>query len=453
MASASNTPRTPLTLELEQRKSVSFGVSFVDTANSPVNILESQIRMVVRPYNDQQDGDVTAAIDLEGTVTEGELGYARFDVQAADLDLTAGQYEYAIILEDGTGYTSVVVKGDMILLRNTEFDSALVNADGSGYPAFNIKVTMAAPDPLTTITGVPYPNQVPFTEGDRAEIEQLNNRVDAIESGGQVLTVEGIGPDSSGNIDLDVPFADNPLIVLETGAPLPAPTLPGTVIGRIDPLVTDLEVVAGSAEDAIDTDTTLDIPVPADAISGDYLVAAVTSQNTGATWTAPVGWDTLASYTTGDNRSLYVFGYPITGSVPAGPETFTVSSGGRDAGVMFRVLGVDLTDALLVAGTGSTGRTANFVTIPQLAGSAGGLVLSIHCGNNGAGVPYPIPATWSNGMTSFVDAITRVDNAAALTWIDVAATTTVIDFNEHVITSGGGSVTQMGGAAIALRGA
>lgn len=452
MASASNTPRTPLTLELEQRKSVSFGISFVDTANSPVNILESLIRFVVRPYNDQQEGDITAAIDIDGTVTEGELGYARFDVQAADLDLDAGQYEYAIILEDGTGYSSVVVKGFIDLLRNTEFDSALVTADGSGYPAFNIKVTMAAPAPLTTVTGVPFPNQVPFTEGDRAEIEQLNNRVGAMETGALVRTVEGRAPDSSGNVDLDIPFADNPLIVLETGAPLPIPTLPGTVIGRIDPLVTDLEVVAGSAEEATGSTTTLDVAVPADAISGDYLVAVLTSQNTGATWTAPVGWDLLAAHTTDDARSLYVFGYPITGSVPAGPEEFTVSSGGRTAGVMFRVLGVDLADALLVAGPTSTGRTSNFVTIPQLTGSAGGLVITFACGNNASGLPYPIPMDWSNGLSSFVDAITNPDNTASLTWLGVAATTTVIDFNEHVITAAG-SVTQMAGAAIALRGA
>lgn len=451
MPLASNSPRTPLTLQLEQRKSVAFGVSFVDTTGGAIDINGASLRMVMRPWNDTQVDDSTAVLDVAGSVTEPDYGYGRFDIQAADLDLDHGNYTYAIVMESDSGYSSVVVKGAVELLQNTEFTSTASVTLEDEYPAFNIQVMLTTPDPLTQVTGVPGPNQVPFTAAERDLIDQLVNRMDGLETGGVVLKVEGITPDGSGNVDLDIPNHGSLPIVLESGEELPVGLVPPVVIYRITPLVTTLAVDDTTVETASNSVTDLDIGVPANAVAGDYLVATMTSQNGGKTWTAPLGWEAIGELTTDDNRSLYIFGYPVTGTPPVGPVTFTGSGAGRNTGFMVRVEGVDLSDAILVPAVGSTGRTANYVTNLSLTGSNGGLVFSIACGNNSSGLPYPTPAVWSNSMVPFVAEATSPDNTASLTWISAAAATTVIAFNEHTITAQGG-VSQMGGAVFALRG-
>jgi len=58
------------------------------------------------------------------------MGFARFNLQASDLDHPAGVYEYSITLLD-QGYSSTIIAGDLELEQNPEFSSVGVNYDGA----------------------------------------------------------------------------------------------------------------------------------------------------------------------------------------------------------------------------------------------------------------------------------------------------------------------------------
>ena len=116
----SNSPREAVVLEVEARKSFSFGV-WVKTSNgSPVDLLDTEFSLTVGRLN--KDHTVDNKLDVAGTVDAPSLGFVRFNVQASELDFEPGTYQFTVVMI-ALNYGTALVKGDFVLIQNTEFDS------------------------------------------------------------------------------------------------------------------------------------------------------------------------------------------------------------------------------------------------------------------------------------------------------------------------------------------
>jgi len=81
--------------------------------------------MVVRkqnfPSSTTSDAD-NLIVNSQAEIVAAALGYARFNLQASELDEAPGEYAFTIVLSEG-GYSSVIVQGILEIIQNTEFTS------------------------------------------------------------------------------------------------------------------------------------------------------------------------------------------------------------------------------------------------------------------------------------------------------------------------------------------
>lgn len=125
MASLTNTPfRNSTLLALEARKSFSLTLMLHEPDEAPVDLTGCSIEFVMKSREDMLAGSNDDANLIENSTAEIDdptTGYARFDIQASDLDHDYGEYPFAIVLLMPAGYSVVLVKGTVDLLPNTEF--------------------------------------------------------------------------------------------------------------------------------------------------------------------------------------------------------------------------------------------------------------------------------------------------------------------------------------------
>lgn len=120
-------------LMLEARKSCSFSISLVDGNGAPISLAGGSITLAISPV-------VRAATELPLlTVTAeptGAEGVSQFNLQASVLDLTPGEFDFAItvVLE---GYSFVVMKGTLEVVQNTDFSAG---AASYNTPLSNLNV-------------------------------------------------------------------------------------------------------------------------------------------------------------------------------------------------------------------------------------------------------------------------------------------------------------------------
>ena len=156
MKALGNSPLDVTVLRLEQAKSFSFGL-WVTLEDRTVDIVGNTLRLTVQ--QPPRFEGLTAPIIFQqlATIEDGEKGYARFDLQAEQLNLDVDEYPYVITMVDTDGYSTAMVKGVIQILANPERLSVLEKY-GPLTPPGDISVVMNGPRVLQVVPGPWLPN-------------------------------------------------------------------------------------------------------------------------------------------------------------------------------------------------------------------------------------------------------------------------------------------------------
>ena len=187
----STSPDERFLLKLEQRKSFSFAVIFRDQNGKPVNITGSSLSFDIlvnrQKLRDPEPVILPAdVVSVAANIYEPVFGFARFNVQASQLDLPAASYPYTITLRTGDGYSLVVAKGEVELQMNPELGSVDdVYADSGTVQTLD--VTLRGLNVVSVIIGAQIPPKMNWLSDEDKE------KLDTI-----LVTDEGISVDLSG---------------------------------------------------------------------------------------------------------------------------------------------------------------------------------------------------------------------------------------------------------------
>ena len=114
-----NSPTEVAVIKAEARKSLSLGVWIKAANEAPVDLSDSTLVLDVAGVSSR---GVTPILTCTADILSTTLGYARFNVQASQLAVAAGSYQFTITIRTH-GYSGVLCKGDFVVLQNTEFAS------------------------------------------------------------------------------------------------------------------------------------------------------------------------------------------------------------------------------------------------------------------------------------------------------------------------------------------
>lgn len=170
MSSIGNSPQQHTILRLEARKSFVLGVLITNPHGRPANLEGCTLTIVAKPPDavTQDDDANLLAQDAEAIIVAPELGYARFEIQAATLDHEPGEYPFAIVLITDSGYSSVLVKGTLDLQQNTEF-SSVGHSFSAGLDSQRIDVVLQGRNVLHVSLGTQPPPGWRWLRDDVAE--------------------------------------------------------------------------------------------------------------------------------------------------------------------------------------------------------------------------------------------------------------------------------------------
>ena len=133
-----NTPQDNTVIEVEARKSFSFGIFVQDKKGGPLDLADAESTFTMGKID--AFGVPTVLISRAGIIAAPALGYMQFQVQADELEVKPGVYMFTVTLLV-QGYSAVLLKGDFKVKQNMEFDS--VNHDyGGANPAQNLFVKL-----------------------------------------------------------------------------------------------------------------------------------------------------------------------------------------------------------------------------------------------------------------------------------------------------------------------
>jgi hypothetical protein len=186
-----NSPKDVTVLMLQARKSYALSLFIVDTNRSPLDISGCSFRLVVRKNVPAGTVDDTANLVTNSTATlvQPILGWARFELQASDLDFLAGDYGYSIVMSY-QGYTTTIVKGDLQLQQNEEFTSVNETYSIDQALSSSLSVVLWEDQAIEVMTGPTLaPGQAVFTVADRTKLDELYGGAVAA---GQTLTADDI---------------------------------------------------------------------------------------------------------------------------------------------------------------------------------------------------------------------------------------------------------------------
>ena len=181
MVALDNSPASETYLRLQARKSFALGLYVTDHHGRPLDLAGTCIRMVVRKTNfsaSVEDDSANLIVNSEAELVAAGAGFARFHLQAADLDQKPGEYEYSVTLLDN-GYSSVLLKGILDLVQNTEYNSTeAVYAENQVDSA--LQILLKGQHVVKVRTGPTLaPGTTSFTDSDKAKL-------DDVEQGAQV---------------------------------------------------------------------------------------------------------------------------------------------------------------------------------------------------------------------------------------------------------------------------
>jgi hypothetical protein len=170
-----NSPQETTVLRLEARKSFALSVWVRDANGRPLDISTTELRLVMKKLPEDASDLITN--DVAETVNAVE-GFARFNLQATDLDHAAGEYPFALVMSVD-GYSTVAAKGIVDLQQNTDYTS-LNSSYLPANPPTGVTLNVGEQPGITLVTGPTLaPGTTSFTDGDKAKL-------DGVEIGAQV---------------------------------------------------------------------------------------------------------------------------------------------------------------------------------------------------------------------------------------------------------------------------
>lgn len=190
MAYIGNSPEQQTVLRLEARKSFALSLWFMDQNRRPADLTGSVVRLVAkRPPFAADPGDAGNLIEHSlAEFPDPTQGFARFELQAAELDLAAGEYPFVVVLVND-GYSSVVVKGVIAVEENPEFSSMESTYDDVQAPAA-LDVLMRGAASIDVICGpVIPPGFTWMSDADKQKVDSLSVAGNLLPPGGQVRDV------------------------------------------------------------------------------------------------------------------------------------------------------------------------------------------------------------------------------------------------------------------------
>lgn len=171
-----------------------------------------------------------------------------------------------------------------------------------------------------------------------------------------------------------------------------------------------------STKVATTSSNTITAALPTNAVTGDVLLAVVSSDFAGAATTVTPGWTRISAARAGTLREVAVFHAFTTAGLPEAP-VFTQASAGRQSLAIFRVTGASQTERVLAAGgwaaTGDATNTRSFV-IPSTGAAAGGLTVAVAYNNTNA-AQQPTTAATFDGVPADLQLASYGANSAAPT--------------------------------------
>jgi len=114
-----NIPRQKTVLKLARAKSFAFGVFVTDRNGVTIDLTGATVEIVSKlpPF------DTTSNILLNSVAElEPEIGFARFALQASDLDEEEGEYPFVISLTGSDAYQGLLVSGVIQIVDNPDYD-------------------------------------------------------------------------------------------------------------------------------------------------------------------------------------------------------------------------------------------------------------------------------------------------------------------------------------------
>lgn len=174
MQTLTNSPQEASVIEAEARKSFSFAIWLKDQNGNPTDITGTSTTFTVGTID--RYGVSTVLFSKTADIQAPTLGYETVHVQASDLNLKPGVYQFTTTLRI-QGYSVVLLKGDFKVLQNTEFASVdehyVVN-----NPAQNLEITLR--DKLNVhikLGSVLPPNMtIPTDASDAGVAAYINNQ-------------------------------------------------------------------------------------------------------------------------------------------------------------------------------------------------------------------------------------------------------------------------------------
>jgi hypothetical protein len=163
---------------LEARKSFALSVWVQDANGRPLDISTTELRLVVMKKLPRGSDPGDFLINVTAEIVNAVEGFARFNLQAADLNHVPGELPFALVLDDN-GYSTVAAKGIIDLQQNTEFASVNSTYLPANAPS-SVVLTIGEGSSITLRTGPTLaPGTTSFTDGDKAKL-------DGVETGAQV---------------------------------------------------------------------------------------------------------------------------------------------------------------------------------------------------------------------------------------------------------------------------
>jgi hypothetical protein len=163
---------------LEARKSFALSVWVRDASNRPLDISTAEFRLVVMKKLPLGSTAGELLVNVTAEIVDAVEGFARFNLQASDLDYAPGEYPFALVLDDN-GYSTVAAKGVVDLQQNTDFTSLNSTYLPANAPS-SVTLTIGEGSRIILRTGPTLaPGTTSFTDGDK-------EKLDGIEAGAQV---------------------------------------------------------------------------------------------------------------------------------------------------------------------------------------------------------------------------------------------------------------------------
>jgi hypothetical protein len=182
-----NTPTATTVIQVEARKSLSLSLWFMDTNRRPADLTGSIVRLVAKAAPYAADDTTDAENVIEHDVAEfpaPELGYARFELQASELDLAATEYPFVIVIVSPGGYSTVAVKGVLDVQPNPEFSSMASEYDDGASPA-SLEVRLRNQASIDVLCGPLIPPGFTWmSDADKEKIDGLSLAGNLLPAGG-----------------------------------------------------------------------------------------------------------------------------------------------------------------------------------------------------------------------------------------------------------------------------